>query len=59
MYYVKWKRQGEWKDVFSSLNPSEAVDYAMNKIVHGRITERIEIHDTGGCIRVEYDSSWK
>jgi len=56
---VWWKRQGEWKLLFSSDNSVEARDYAYNNISLGHITERIEIRDGGGVLETVYDKSWK
>jgi hypothetical protein len=58
-YTVHWKRQGEWVQVFKHLSPFECALYAKDKIVHGHITERIEIRDSAGdVLDTVYDSSW-
>lgn len=58
-FRVWWKRQGEWKKVFSSYSPFEASLYAYDKIRHGGITERIELREAGGeVVDVIYDRSW-
>jgi len=56
---VWWKRQGEWKMVFSSDDPVAARDHAYNEISLGPITERIEIRDGGGVLETVYDKNWK
>lgn len=58
-YSVHWKRQGEWKEVFSSGHLAEARDYAFNKVSLGHITERIEIRDPSGVLETVYDKAWK
>ena len=58
-YSVHWKRQGEWKEVFSCDDFAEARDHAFNKISLGHITERIEIRDSSGPVETVYDKSWK
>ena len=59
MISVWWKRQGEWVNLFETQNLLEASDYAANKIVHGGITERIEIRDGTGVLETVYDSTWE
>lgn len=44
-YQVWWKRQDEWQLLFASFDPVEAEEHAMNNIVHGHITQRIEVRD--------------
>lgn len=58
-YSVHWKRQDEWVELYSSHEPDKARDYAVNNIVHGHITQRIEIRDGSGVLETVYDSSWK
>lgn len=58
-YSVHWKRQGEWKELFSSHDPAEARDYAFNEVSLGPITERIEIRDGSGVLETVYDKAWK
>lgn len=59
MFIVWWKRQDEWKEVCRSSSYSAAEDFALRSIVHGGITQRIEIREgsepTGRAI---YDASW-
>jgi len=58
-YQVWWKRQGEWKMVYSSDDPVAARGHAYNEISLGPITERIEIRDGSGVMETVYDKSWK
>ena len=57
-YSVWWKRQGEWVRLFETDQPVEAKSYARDKIVHGGITERIEIRGLCGTLEAVFDKSW-
>ena len=57
MITVKWRRQNEWREVYTG-DFDSALAYARNSIVHGGITQRIELHDNTGSIRCVYDSTW-
>ncbi len=57
-YSVHWKRQGEWIKVFETHDPTAARDYARNRIVHGGITERIEIRVACWPLETVYASAW-
>lgn len=55
-----WKRQGKWIKVYHKANFDQALAYANNSIVHGGITERIELRDDDNneVLRVIYDNNW-
>jgi len=57
-YQVWWKRFGGWRMVFDTHTPSEAHEYARDRVAHGGITERIEVRDLTGVLSTVFDASW-
>jgi hypothetical protein len=56
-FSVWWKRQGEWVKLTDWQSYAAAQDYATHCIVHGHITERIEIREGKSAFAI-YDKSW-
>ena len=56
---VWWKRQDEWVMLYKAFDLGDALRYARDNIVHGGITQRIEIREKSGeAIRAVWDSAW-
>ena len=58
-YFVTWTRQGMTSKVFESQLADDCTAYAMDKIRHDGITERIEVHDYTGCLETVYSKYWR
>jgi len=58
VFEVWWKRQDEWKKVFAARSFYDAEDFALNKIVHGNSTQRIEIREHLNGAFAIFDRAW-